>query len=492
MPYVPLDIPPGVAGNGTDLQAAGRWRDVDLVRWVEGVLRPVGGWRTRQSTFITNPPRGALAWRQNDGARWIAAGSYDQLSVMTQAGIVTDITPSDLVDGLEAAARNRGYGGSTYGTGFYGVTRPDNGSYSEATTWSLDTWGEYLVACSTADGRLLEWQLNTSNDAAAITNAPVDNAALLVTEERFLFALGAGGNPRKIQWSDREDNTTWTPAATNEAGDFILQTSGQIMCGVRARGNALILTDTDAHAASYIGPPFVYSIQRVGSSCGAISRRSAVSTPSGVFWMGTKGFHVFDGQSVSDVPCSVFERVFEEMNVSQTSMVWAMSLGQYNEVWWFYPSSTSTEPDRYVTFNYSTGVWAIGAMPRSAGVDQGVFDLPIMMDADGAVYDHEVGLFYGGGAPYAETGPISLGAGDQVMKVTQLVPDEKTRGDVQATFKTRFYPNADETTFGPYDMTAPTDVRFTGRQVRMRVTGVNDRDFRMGIMRINAIPGGRR
>ena len=33
---------------------------------------------------------------------------------------------------------------------------------------------------------------------ATISNAPVNNKGVLVTDERFVFALGSGGNPRKI------------------------------------------------------------------------------------------------------------------------------------------------------------------------------------------------------------------------------------------------------------------------------------------------------
>ena len=145
--------------------------------------------------------------------------------VSTESNITTDISPADLTAGTLDAVANIGYSGGYYGLGFYGTERPDVGNYSEATTWSLDNWGEYLVACSTSDGRLLEWQLNSGADAAALANAPTDNLGLLVTEERFLFALGAGGNPRKVQWCDRENNTLWSPAATNEAGDIELQLS---------------------------------------------------------------------------------------------------------------------------------------------------------------------------------------------------------------------------------------------------------------------------
>ena len=118
---------------------------------------------------------------------------------------------------------------------------------------------------------------------------------MLVTEERFVFALGAGGNPRKVQWSDREANTVWTPSATNEAGDMELQTTGRIMCGTPMRGRTLILTDNDAHVATYSGPPFVYGFERVGTACGISSRKALVSIDEGAFWMGHRGFFTFDG-----------------------------------------------------------------------------------------------------------------------------------------------------------------------------------------------------
>jgi hypothetical protein len=492
MPLIPLDIPAGFYRNGTDLEQSGRWRDGSLVRWRDGSLRPIGGWSARLTSFSTNPLRGMHTWEALDGTAWVAGGSSNELKVATGAGTIYDITPSDLTAGIVNAVVKTGYGNSFYGTGFYGQPRPDYGNYSEATTWSLDNWGEYLVACSPDDGRLLEWQLNTAADAAAIANAPTGNSGLIVTEERFLFALGAGGNPRKVQWSDREDNTTWSPLPTNEAGDIELQTSGQIMQGIRTRGQTLIITDVDAHTARYLGPPYVYGFERVGTSCGAISRKSASDVDVGVFWMGQRGFFRFDGNSVSEIPCDVHDYVFGDMNPAQTSKVWSFSNGQFGEIWWFYPSANSTEIDRYVAFDYKEGHWIIGELSRTAGVERGVFKYPFMASTDVNIYEHEVGFNVDTSAIFAETGPISLGAGDQVMRVTDLIPDEKTQGDVEVTFKTRFHPNDTERSYGPYSPSNPTSVRFTGRQVRMRVDGVNLGAWRVGNMRIEAKAGGRR
>lgn len=491
MSLIPLQIPPGVYRNGTELQSAGRWRDASLVRWTSGTMQPVGGWLTRV-TLTTQPLRGITAWRDLSGDRWFAAGSYDKLYVSTAANIFYDITPAGYTVGTPDALTNLGYGGGFYGSGAYGVPRPDVGLYDPATSWSLDNWGEYLVACSDSDGRLLQWQLNTAVDAVPITNAPTGCKALMVTEERFLFALGAGGNYRKIQWSDREDNTVWTPAATNEAGDIELQTAGQILLGVRTRGQTLILTDQDAHTATYQGPPFVYGFERVGSSCGAVSRMCAATVDAGVYWMGQSGFHIYAGGAVRDVSCDVVDYIFSDINRTQISKVAAVANAKYNEIWWFYPSGGSIENDRYVVFNFEENHWAIGSLARTGGIDEGVFSTPMWTTASGRVINHEIGNQTDGVQPFAESGPVQLGAGDTVMTATEFIPDERTQGDATVTFKTRFYPNDVERTYGPYAMANPTDVRFTGRQVAMRVIGDLNTDWRWGVPRLDAVAGGRR
>ncbi len=603
MPLIPLKIPAGFHRTGTDLDAAGRWRDGSLVRWRDGSLRPIGGWRVNENiaSITTNAPRGMHTWESNNGTRYVAAGSYNELFAVVSGGTAYDIAPTDLSTGSESASVNIGYGYGFYGVGAYGTPRPDTGNLVAATTWSLDNWGEYLLACSTADGRILEWQLGTSSKAAVVANAPTNNLGIIVTEERFVFALGAGGNPRKVAFSDREDNTTWTPASTNEAGDIELQTSGQIETAIRTRGQTLILTDVDAHTARYIGPPYVYSFQRVGTSCGIISRRAAADVDMGVFWMGNGGFFRFDGNVVSEIPCAVHDYVFGDLNTSQKSKTWAFTNGQFGEIWWFYCSGSSTEIDRYVAFDYKENHWLIGSLSRTSGASRGVFEYPMLMGQDGAMFDHEVGLSYvdtqtytvtvasvGGGnrfildgsnypaitlkrgytyvfdqsdgsnsghplafknasdasytsgvtstgtvgnagakttfvvpsdAPaslkyyctvhgngmgnnitvidadgvFAESGPFSMGSGDKIMQVTDLIPDEKTQGDVNIKFKSRFYPNATESTHGPFTPANPTAVRFSGRQIRMRIEGDTPyAAWRVGTMRIDAKAGGRR
>jgi len=493
MALISLELPAGVYRNGTDLQTAGRWRDSNLVRWHDNTMRPIGGWRTRSDTASAAKVRGLHAWIDNSSERWIGAGSFDKLYAYASGGIQHDITPAGLTAGNEDALNPIGYGNAFYGQEYYGIARQESSTTTPATTWALDAWGEYMVACSSSDGKIYEWQLATGTPAAVVANAPTGCRSIVVTEERFLMALGVGGNPRKVQWSDRENNTLWTPAATNEAGDLELQTSGRIQCGVKVQNQTLILTDTDAHVATYSGPPYVYGIERVGTSCGIVSAQAKAVVDVGALWMGRRAFYAYSGGAVTEIDCDVADYVFSDINHSQVSKACAVSNASYGEIWWFYPSSGSNENDRYVVYNFNDRTWSIGLLARTSGVDAGVYRQPIIASAtDKKLYEHEIGFNYDGVEPFAESGPISLGNGEQVLSVTEMIPDEKTQGDVDATFKTRFYPNDVERTYGPFNMANPTSLRFTGRQIRMRVEGSNANDWRVGVNRLEVKAGGRR
>lgn len=492
MPLIPLQFPPGMLRNGTEFQQSNRWRDGSLVRWSEGSLRPVGGWFQFTDTAVNAAPRGMHGWRANDGSKNIAIGTHNKLYYVSSAGSLTEITPSGLTSGRVDAVQNTGYGGGFYGVGTYGTPRQPTSNYLPATTWALDNWGEYLVACSPDDGKIYEWQLSPASPAAQISNSPDNCRSIVVTEERFLFALGAGGNPRLVQWCDREDNTLWTPAATNEAGDIELQTNGAIQSGIRVRGRTLIVTDTDAHLAVYQGAPYVYSFERVGSACGTDAPKSLVGVDQFAFWMGQKGFFMFDGSVSRELKCDVSDYVFRDINTNQVSKVYGVHNSRFSEIWWFYPSGDSVENNRYVIYDYKDQIWTFGNLSRTSAIDTGILRYPVWTTADGYLYFHEYGFNHSGASVFIESGPISIGNGDQIMKVNQLIPDELTQGQVTATFKTRFYPNGSEESHGPYTMANPTSVRFQGRQIRMRLESSQNEDWRAGVMRVEATAGGKR
>ena len=232
MALIPLKLPPGVYKNGTEFEQSNRWRDASLVRWSEGSMRPVGGWTDFVTSGIAAPPRGMHGWRDLDANNNLAAGTYEKLYAISSAGTVTDITPTSFTSGRQSATQNTGYGGGLYNVGSYSTPRVPSANWLPATTWAIDNFGEDLVACSSTDGKLHLWDVDGGGVAAPITNAPIGNQSLIVTEERFLFALGADNNPRKIQWCDKENLTSWTPAATNEAGD-IEQDADKVMFPLR-------------------------------------------------------------------------------------------------------------------------------------------------------------------------------------------------------------------------------------------------------------------
>jgi hypothetical protein len=240
----------------------------------------------------------------------------------------------------------------------------------------------------------------------------------------------------------------------------------------------------DVHTATYIGPPFIYSFERVGNGCGVISKQAVAATDNACIWMSGSGFWIYDG-FVKPLKSDVSDYVFSNMNTTQSSKVYCVHNSTYGEIWWFYPSSASNEVDSYVSYNYRENHWAIGTLARTCGTDRGIFNNPIMVSSDGYVYEHEIGFAYDGQTLFAESGPVELGVGDRTMSLTGLVPDEKTAGDVQVRFSTKFYPNSTEYNYGPYSMSNPTSVRISGRQVAAKIEGVRLTDWRVGTIRFD-------
>jgi hypothetical protein len=340
------------------------------------------------------------------------------------------------------------------------------------------------------DGVIVEWELDVGTPAVEVANAP-SAAALLVTQEGILFALGAENNPRRVKWSDQRDNTVWTPDATNQAGDFDLQTNGKLLQGIRVRGGNILLTDLGAFLARYTADDLVYSFDKIGDGCGAASRGAAIAIDAQAVWMGTNNFWIYNG-FVSPLPCDVWDYVFGDINRLQISKVTCELNAAFGEVTWHYPSASSTEIDRFVTWSFRENHWAIGELVRLCGVDKGVTQYPLRVGDDGVVYEHEVGYLYDDEMPFLEGGPLELGSGDLVQYAQGLLPDDKTLGDVSATFKVKFEPDGEETSFGPYTLTKRTDLRFGGRSIKVRLEGVTNNSWRVGEPRLDIVAGGER
>lgn len=547
---VPLQLPPGIKRNGTKYQAKNEWFDADGVRFLEDTVRPIGGWESLQGMrgFVAeeagewmltdslseqdgvivdsagefvidndlaalaqqpiqllgteaqiggSSPRALLAWKdQANRAAHLAVGTNDSVFVFVQ-GQTSDITPLGLVGGGEDTVSTVGaYGVGPYGDGAYGVGDPTQAVLVPAATWQFDTFGEDLLGVLSSDGRVFIWDLSVGGSMTALLNAPTNNIGVVVTPERFVMLLGANGDPRLVQWSDGENITVWTPTLTNRAGDFPLPGGGDIVCGARGKNETLIWTNESLWSAQFIGGTLVYSFSLVGSQCGIISPKAYAILDGRAVWMGQRGFYLYDGYERS-LDSDVSDFVFQDFNRTQAEKCFAMTMGNFGEVWFFYPSSGSLEPDRYVIWNYREDHWSIGGLSRTAGIDSGVFLHPIMSDLS-AVYEHEKGSSRVGAAPlFLESGPIELGNGERVMSAQYLFPDEATQagqvlGSLQAFLKFSFYPTGPETVVGPFSLANPTPVRATGRQVRLRVEEVTPGDWRFGVVRLQVVPGGQR
>jgi hypothetical protein len=494
--FIAIAPAPGLVRSGTIYQAKGHWYDASLIRFQEGQVKPIGGWQPRSpAAAFTGASRAVINWRDNANNRWIAVGTHSHLYVQDEAGANHDITPSGFTAGRADGSQNLGYGGGTFGTGYYGVPPPNTVAYLPATVWSLDSWGQDLVGCSDTDGKVYLWTLDPGTAAAVVSGAPTGCAGIVVTPDGFLFALGAGGDGRRVAWCDQQNITLWSADATNQAGDFDLSTVGTLQCGKAVPGGALLFTDVDVWSAQYIGAPLVYGFERKGSGCGVIGKGAVSTRDSLAVWMGRGGFWFFDGQAVQPLDCAVWDAVFADLNPNQVSKVTAVHLADQGEVWWFYPSASSAENDRYVVWAYresqraGANIWTLGALARTAGSGRGVLPTPIMVDASGYLYEHETGLNFDGAAPFIETGPIEIGQGDAMAEVQRVVPDQLNDGDVTATFLGRMWPNGAETTYGPVSLTSPTDLLFQAREIRVRFTGAAASSWRIGTMRLDMIQG---
>ena len=494
---IPIDLPAGVYKNGTDYGAKGRWGDASLVRWQDGALRPIGGWLRRKvkstgvdmAVIVASPStdtiRDIFSWNANNGDEATLLGSNAKVYHMNQDNQIADITPVGFTTGLNDPALLVGYGTGLYGTEAYGVARSASGvTPVPVPRWTFDAWGEDAILASTgADGKLYDYTPGDAN-AVVITNAPTDVVGAVVTDERFLMAIGSATDARKVTWCDKENNTLWAPAVTNEAGSKVLSGAGELLAIKKVLGDIIILSTTDAHIGKYLGPPYVWGFKPIGANCGIISPTSIATTDKFAFWAGKRQFWMYDGD-VRPLPCEVMDYFFHDRDPLMHSKIIATTVSQFNEVWWMYQSTVGTDIDSYVSYNYASGHWNVGKLARTAQGDAGTLDSPIMMDSDGFLYNHEQHGVIVTGA-YAESGPLELKNGANNVDVRYILPDTIQNGDVTITLKGKSMPNATEYDYGPYTLTNPTPTRATGREIRMRVTASGARaDWEFGSTRLD-------
>ena len=439
--------------------------------------------------------------------------------------------------GLDNAVSGAGWGAGTWGRGTWGSSVAlDSGNTLRL--WSQDTWGEDLIF-NVHNGGIYYWQsrsgtalqipptTNPATRAVSIASLSTDptcptlaTQVLVSDRDRHLIAFGPDNgtgtdqDPMLIRWSNQEDYTVWYPEATNSAGDLRLGTGSHIVRAVETKREILVFTDTAMYSMQFIGPPYTYGIQQVSTNTTTIAYNGFAVVEDNVIWMGLNKFYIYAG-STDELPCTVKNYVFDNINRSQADKIFASVNSEFNEITWFYPSANATENDSYVTYNYAEKAWTYGLLSRTAWLDRGVLDYPVAASTDGYLYYHEYGNNDGSQNPpvainaYIESAPFDIGEGDQFSFIRRIIPDitfvNSTDSPTAAmTLKMQNFPGSDysqassssvvqSATVPVEQFTQQAFVRLRGRQATFKVESdkVNTR-WILGSPRLEIQPDGRR
>ncbi len=422
-----------------------------------------------------------------------------------------------------------GWGTGGWGIGPWGIGTTG----SEALRiWNHANYGEDLIF-GPRGGRLYYFDsslgIASSNRGTLITGSavPVVHKALLVSDvSRFVIAMGCNEigssdlDPMLVRWSEQEDYTDWAPAATNQAGGQRLSTGSKIITGRQGRQEILIWTDTALYAMQYLGPPLVWGFQLMGENISIASPGAVTLARGTAFWMGRDKFYRYDGR-VSTQRCDLRRYVFGDINFEQIDQVVCGTNEGFNEVWWFYPSSGSTMPNRYVVYNYEEDIWHHGMLTRTAWLDSRLRGNPIAA-FQGRLLDHETGVNDGSGDSeqplnaYITSAPVDIDDGDRFAFVRRILPDmtfalsTATAPRVQMTLlpmKSSGQGYSSPASVGgasqrdvsrsvtvPVEAyTAQIDVRVRGRQIALRIDSPDlGVAWQLGSPRIDMRPDGQR
>jgi hypothetical protein len=413
--------------------------------------------------------------------------------------------------------------------------------------WSLDNLGNKLIATING-GESFEWDSNpvgaNNTRATIITGAPTASAFSLVsTPDRHLIFFGtettigtkSTQDPMFIRFSSQEDINTYTPSATNTAGTQRLADGSRIVGAIRGRDAIYIWTDNALFIMRFVGPPFTFSFQQVGTNCGLIGQNAAVEVDGTAYWMSENGFFRYTGK-LESLPCLVEDHVYDDINTIPKQHINAGLNNLFGEVMWFYPNSGSGTVNRMVAYNYLDSsnerpVWTTGTLARTAWQDSAVFGKPhateydssaetadsdvnyVHGNTDGATtyYEHETGLNQvklgqtTAIASNIQSGNFDIGSqglagdGEFMMKIRRVIPDFLAQtGDARVTLNLRDFPNdtAASSTLGPFTISSGTqkiDTRARAREISLKVENTSTSQFwKLGTFRIDYQPDGRR
>ena len=461
----------------------------------------------------------------------------------------------------------RGVNGTTKATHSGGATITNISSYagwgdpasSDFTInpglWVLDNYGTKLIALI-YNGRCFEWDASapgaTSTRATILPNAPTASRHVLVsTPDRHLVFFGTettvGTSTTQddmfIRFSSQEsiDQTdSYTVKAENTAGTQRLADGSKIMGAIKGRDAIYVWTDTALFLMKFVGQPFTFSFEQVGTNCGLFGKNACIEVDGSAYWMSENGFFTYDGQ-LQSMPCLVEDHVYDDINATSRDLINAGLNNLFGEVSWFYCTAASDQINRVVTYNYLDSstkqpIWTTGTLPRAAWQDSAVFDKPhatyynpsdnassdVIGNTDGSTiyYSQETGTdqINAGGVTTAIIGTITSGDfditqkrsntgqavgtpdlrgdGEYIMRISRFIPDFITQtGDTKVSFTTRMYPNSTPVT---KDFTITSSKTFQSTRIRARSVALKisntstNQDWKLGTFRLDIAPGGMR
>ena len=415
--------------------------------------------------------------------------------------------------------------------------------------WSLDNFGQVLVA-TIANGKTFTWDAGgtlplttraatTTSGFATGNNPTATRASLISPTTRHLIHLGTEttiGDPTTqddmfIRFSDQEDINTYAPSVTNAAGTQRLQDGSRIIGSLKAKETILIWTDNALYTMKFIGAPFTFGFEQVGTNCGLIGKNAAVEVDGVAYWMSPNGFFLYDG-TVKTLPCSVEDYVFDQLDITKGQQVNAGLNNLFGEVTWYYPTTSSTYNDQYVIYNYGESrqlpIWYIGTEARTSWIDGTIYPKPFGTKFDSTaegtfpeivgvsglgqttLFEHEIGTdqINPDGTTTTVTSNITSfdfdldlegTSGQFFLFMRRILPDFKNLvGNAKITMSVKRFPQQTDTatTLSPFTITSSTnkvDTRTRGRYANIKIENDNaSQSWRFGTLTLDLQLDGRR
>jgi hypothetical protein len=424
----------------------------------------------------------------------------------------------------------------------WGVAASGGGVGQQLRLWSQSNYGEDLIF-NPRGGAIYYWAVNSNPNifdrgtqltpaSTSDTTCPtLANLVMVSDSSRFVIAMGtndpsgalfpATQDPLLIRWSAQENFNTWTPATTNQAGDYRLSRGSEIVAAQQTRQEILVWTDAAIYSMQYLGPPYVWGFQIMGDNI-SIAGPNVVSVANNVtYWMGTDKFYMYSGR-VETLPCTLRQYVYEDINMVQSYQFFSSTNEGYNEIWWFYCSANSDTIDKYVVFNHLERTWYYGTMARTAWLDSPLRTVPMAAGYNGQLIYHETGNDDGTTNPaspieaYVQSSDFDIGDGHNFGIVWRIIPDVTFDGSNVAapsldfTVRPRQNPGSNYGTSDSPTVTSNVSfaneryatvqqfteyayVRIRGRQMAFKISS-NDLGvaWQLGTPRLDVRPDGRR